>query len=217
MVKNIVRKGNALPQKERRNFQYMLLGSTSVWQQLNKQRFDLNSIISYAFYKRSLYADFLILKHKFSYLTKRGEVLITVDCKDIQNGVSGELYFPDYLLFHPITINSLGLKPRNIEYIFSFPMILRPLYSTGLLFWNFFGCRYRKSYKPLGSQKAKLLQILSEMIDFSLRREITPQVFFLNYSERNEEIAEIESKIRTKFNTVKTHRIFDLNQMFKTL
>ena len=124
IIRKIIKSSTCWNGNEDRNFDFLLLGSTRVWQSFNKYRYNKKKIISFAFFKRTLYADLLILKHKFSYLSEFGSVIITVDCKDYHNCVSNKLFLPDIQQFHRITIKNLGINQIFYKYASLYPILL---------------------------------------------------------------------------------------------
>jgi hypothetical protein len=116
----------------RRNFEYLLLGSTAVWQHLNPGEYNQgtdNRLLSFAFYHRSLFADFLILQRMFSYLREGGCVVVTVDCA-MPLRADG-LTYADLRLLHRVTLLSLNIKFGG--YRKEYPLFFYPRFSAGFL------------------------------------------------------------------------------------
>ena len=129
----VIKEGEYGKYKNKCNYSCILLGSTTVWKYFLKNNYKNKQLLSYAFFKRSLYADFLILKHKFSYLSESGKVVVTIDCLDIDTSISSKLYFPEFLLFHRVTLKNLKINRLILRYTSSFPLIFYPTYSLKLL------------------------------------------------------------------------------------
>ncbi|MCG6191502.1 hypothetical protein [Maribellus maritimus] len=119
----------------RRNFEYLLLGSTKMWRNIDVNSYNQNGknkILSFAFYKRSLYADSFILRRMFSYLRENGTVLITIDLDDEKHYSKETLSYADLRMLHPITLRIRKFKFERI--MVKYPLIFYPVFSFGYLF-----------------------------------------------------------------------------------
>jgi hypothetical protein len=118
----------------RRNFDYLLLGSTAFWKTIDENRYNrngVNKLKSYAFYQRSLYADFFILQRMFSYLRNEGTVIITLDLDNPKQYASEELTYADYRILHPLTREKLRFSLSSLQS--NYPLLFFPVFSIGYL------------------------------------------------------------------------------------
>ncbi|MBN1986767.1 MAG: hypothetical protein JW761_10715 [Prolixibacteraceae bacterium] len=118
----------------RRNFDFLLLGSTVFWKAIDENKFNrngVNKIKSYAFYQRSLYADFFILQRMFSYLRNEGTVIITLDLDDPKQYATEKLTYADYRILHPLTRENLRFSISSLQS--NYPLLFFPAFSIGYL------------------------------------------------------------------------------------
>lgn len=166
-------------ESKKRNFQVIIFGSTNIWKDLNRRDFDRTKILSFAFYKRNLYADFLILKHRFSYLRDGGKVIFTIDCKNLRTCIDNKLYFPELIKFHRITLRALG-KDCYMLYKNNYPILFQPIYSIFLVLNKFRNTDNSKTEKISKDQQQEILRKLLEIQDFCNERNLHMDIVFLN-------------------------------------
>jgi hypothetical protein len=132
-LNSLIRSGAAAPnplKDLRRNFEYLLLGSTKIWMSTETSGSDLK-LLPFAFYRRTLYADFLILQRMFSFLKEGGCAVVTVECSAASSIVRRSLTYADLQLLHRITLTSLGIRFSNYQR--RYPLFFYPVFSAGYL------------------------------------------------------------------------------------
>lgn len=178
LIKALFRSGAGGRVTDKRNFDCMLLGSTAVWRAFRRSSREESHTISFAFLYRSLAADFLILKHRFSYVREGGVVGITIDCLDLKTSASGTLNPPDLQLCHPIVLKSLGVDRTVLRRKLSFPLLYTPIYATRILLGCVLPAGFLRNNNPRDVES--ILPLLTEIVTFCQERNLEPQIFFFN-------------------------------------
>ncbi len=181
-----------IKQRSLRNLDYLLLGSTRVWKQGLKEDLLSRNIISFAFFKRNLLTDFIVLKHKFSYLKENGTVIVTIDLADLGVTTSEKVYISDLRMMHRITRHDLGFNNYFFQLVNQFPLIFYPGFLFGLAKTiKRSTLNYETGTKPdvFGNQiRDYIVSILSRFIEFCCERKIHLKVVFIDESNENREV-----------------------------
>lgn len=214
-VKAVARSGAGGDMVSERNFDKLLLGSTEVWKCFSKGGFSGGRMISFAFYKRSLYTDFLVLKHRFSYLADGGQVLITVDCKDLDVCSSRDLHFADTQLLHSITLERLGIDHGLRHCRSCLPILFCPMFSMGMLISKIASAsRIRRSGGSIGTRDLEdMISVLSEMVEFCLQRDLVPRVFFVDFHQGMRDVAGVWEAVSKKYRGIELHVLSNVSQL----
>jgi hypothetical protein len=136
----VIKKDSAPPnifKEERRNFDYLLIGSTKLWhyvRQVHCNEYKDNQVMSFAFFKRSLYAVYLILQHMFSWLKENGTVIVAIDIDECQREGIDKLNYSDFRFLHPVTIKEIGVKFWKFKRIV--PLLFYPVFSIRYFFYK---------------------------------------------------------------------------------
>ena len=163
-----------------------------------------------------MYADLLILKHKFSYLSEFGSVIITVDCKDYHNCVSNKLFLPDIQQFHRITIKNLGINQIFYKYASLYPILLCPIFSLKLLFARIISKKSIKQNDAINDHQCQLIySLLCEMIEFCTIRKIIPKIFFIDCTETRVDIINIINQLKIKYDIKEIRLLPNIDSIFK--
>jgi|GEM_PF-3195345 len=200
-IRTYIKSGSDISNYNERNLEYLLFGSTRVWKFISENNICNKRLISFAFYKRSLHSDFLILKQKFSYLSKHGKVLITIDCQDLVTISSHRLYFPDVQLLHQITLNNLHINRHLVKYASFFPLIFFPVYSFKMLSAKLFNThKYAKVTGDMRDQmQVYITSSVCVVVEFCLHRQLVPKIVFINCEEPRHNILKIKSEIARRY------------------
>ncbi len=218
-TKKIAKEGYQEEHIDKRNFEYLLLGSSSVWASIRENKIQNEELVSYAFFSRSLNASFLILKHKFSYLRRNGKVLISIDCSDLESCISGKLHFPDMMLLHRITLNKLKISHFYLKYSSSFPIIFVPLYSFKLLRLKKYLNNSLPNKKELNRDQdmKRISELLLEMIEFCHQRELEPKIFLIKSIKTESYASAIQKEITLNNKGINIVSISNADQILKTI
>jgi hypothetical protein len=96
----------------RRNFEYLVLGSTQVWSFFRAQVPESKSssrYILFALPTRTVAGDYLVLQRMHSYLRKGGKVIWPIDLSDRYFSIEG-IGIAEFPYLHPVTVDALDLK-----------------------------------------------------------------------------------------------------------
>jgi len=96
----------------RRNFEYLVLGSTNVWSFFRAQVPESKNSSRYMLFAlptRSVAGDYLVLQRMHSYLRKGGQVIWPIDLSDRYNPIHG-VGIAELPYLHPVTLDAFGLK-----------------------------------------------------------------------------------------------------------
>lgn len=174
----------------RRNFDYILLGSTYIWGQFRvANNSELNGGMCFAKPLQSLWSDYLVLQHMHSYLKPSGTVILTVDLECQMDLISKKLNYASLKMLHSVTLESLGKRLGSLQR--SYPILFFPNYSSVLLF-NY--TRFRWCHRLLGNKNRtyKLnfqrneglmkasVEIIKSVEDFCVLRSLELKVIFLS-------------------------------------
>ena len=187
----------------RRNFRFLLLGSTRVWMCADVNSYNAhikNRIISFAFYQRSIFASSLILQRMYSFLMDGGAVILTVDFNSHALG-STELSFADKKLLHPVTLESLGIRKNRI--CNEFPLLLHFKSSIGYLIHKcmkrpLIGKRdgaYEKWQNAICGKDGHVVEHIESIVRFCKERNLK---ILIGYIVTNREMESVSKKINAK-------------------
>lgn len=161
----------------RRNFDVMVLGSSSVWAtyraKLPALR-DSDEVITFSMPLRSVSGDFLILQHMHSYLRKDGVVVFPVDLNDPYSMVEG-VGIGEIKFLHPVIIDSLGLdlEKRKAES----PIQNSPRFCFVLL-WSLFRAKWLGWSVLFGVRRAKRCDLKLVIDKVRASKDVIDQVAF---------------------------------------
>ncbi|MFW6016406.1 MAG: hypothetical protein ACOCRK_08195 [bacterium] len=170
----------------RRNFDYMILGSSKVKQYYNPKFCDCN-YLNYSFYERSLSVDFDILKNLHSLVKSEGTIIITIDYSNIMNR---RTYITplDKCVLHPILLrkyNILFLRfqiafPLLFNPIFCFRYILKRKKPGNSITWDSSSSESLDNIAIDNSILSDIERTIEEMILFCNERNLNVKIVFIN-------------------------------------
>jgi len=214
----------------RRNFDYLLLGSTNVWGRchfVGEEAFA--RVLSFAQPLRNLWGDYLVLQHMHSYLKSDGIVVLTVDYASQNNLQAKGLNYADLQMLHPVTLSSLG--QRAYQRKLAYPLLYFPNYCLGYVYYILVAKFKSRRRWLVGSGKitgkdatyqqnlsGEITQIIKRVSEFCDIRSLGLKVIFIACDEfASENSLEIIESLRSESNRPECHIVEDPEQIISIL
>lgn len=182
---------------DRRNFDILVLGSTYAWLKVSESRYNIgqeNRVISYSFYRRSLFAANLILRRICGLLRAGGAVVFIYRYEELQEHA---LSIADVALLHPVTLREIGIR-REEEMLKRVHRLLEDVkYSAGYFTERFLKRRQtREEWKTAGVQEPSISQdfiensslILEDIAAFCAKKGLKCHVLLIGKAPTGAEV-----------------------------
>ncbi|MFV0590284.1 MAG: hypothetical protein ACK5M7_02780 [Draconibacterium sp.] len=185
-LNNILIQDSRLPSMfndNRRNFDFLLLGSTNIWKNIRQDRFNKeinNKLISFSFFRRSLYGDFIILQRVFSYLKSEGTVLLPIDFTKFNELGPQRLNISDLYKLHEITLLELGHKFGKLKK--NFPILFNPVFAINYFYHKIGNFHLGKRINSNNIKEKDIQSIsdtINDIIQFCAIRNLNVKIFIL--------------------------------------
>lgn len=170
-----------------RNMDAIAVGSTKAWKYLRSKGLE-DRLYLCTTYRRSLTMDYATLKTFYSHVHPGGKAFLFIDWKEI-NEIGEKIFVRDWKYVHSLTFLAMGKKNNNVTKLNPLTHDTRFLFSYFFLsvlkrlgFFKVFSWRKtnKKNLDIDTAQVKKLVDRLSEIVQFCYNRDIEPVLLLLS-------------------------------------